>query len=75
MSTVFTEYESHVVPTPSRNDTGRCDPRPRAVAAHLGLEKTLLGVAAALDGKIAATDASEADLLRLLSDGRPGRSL
>lgn len=45
----------------------------QAVAAHLGLEKTLLGVDAALDGKIAATDASEADLLRLLSDGRPAK--
>jgi predicted polyphosphate/ATP-dependent NAD kinase len=39
----------------------------KAVAAHLGVNKTLLGVDAALDGKIAAADASEADLIRLLA--------
>lgn len=38
------------------------------VAAQLGIEKTLLGVDAVLDGKIAAADASEADLLRLLAE-------
>jgi len=43
----------------------------QAVANHLGLDKTLLGVDAVLDGKIAAADASEADLLRLLSVDRP----
>lgn len=43
----------------------------QTVAKHLGLNKTLLGVDAALDGKIAAADASEADLLRLLSVGHP----
>jgi len=37
-----------------------------AIAAHLDLEKTLLGVEAVLDGKIVAADASETDLLRLL---------
>jgi len=42
-----------------------------AVAVHLGLEKTLLGVDAVLDGKIAAADASEADLLQLLAGNRP----
>jgi predicted polyphosphate/ATP-dependent NAD kinase len=41
-----------------------------AVVTHLGLDKTLLGVDAALDGKIVAADASEADLLRLLSGNR-----
>ena len=41
-----------------------------AVASHLGLKKTLLGVDAALNGEIEAEDASEADLLRLLSRNR-----
>jgi len=49
-------------PHPSLDDTG---------PAHLGQEKTQLGVDAALDGKIAAADASEADLQRLLSESRP----
>jgi predicted polyphosphate/ATP-dependent NAD kinase len=43
----------------------------QAVVTHLGLDKTLLGVDAVLDGRIAAVDASEADLLRLLSMDRP----
>lgn len=43
-----------------------------AVAHHMGLEKTLLGVDAFLDGKIAAKDASEADLLALLPPGKSG---
>ncbi|MFH1907002.1 MAG: ATP-NAD kinase family protein [Chloroflexota bacterium] len=42
-----------------------------AIAKHLGLEKTLLGVDAVLDGKIVAADANEADLLRLLEDDQP----
>jgi len=42
-----------------------------AVAAHLGLDKTLLGVDAVLDGKIVAADASESDLLQLLSTSHP----
>jgi predicted polyphosphate/ATP-dependent NAD kinase len=42
-----------------------------AIAKHLGLEKTLLGVDAVLDGKIVAADTNEADLLRLLEDDQP----
>lgn len=38
-----------------------------AVTAHLGMDKTLLGVDAIMGGEIIAKDASEADLLRLLS--------
>jgi predicted polyphosphate/ATP-dependent NAD kinase len=43
----------------------------QAVASHLGIAKTLLGVDAVLDGKIVLTDASEKDLLSLLSAGHP----
>jgi predicted polyphosphate/ATP-dependent NAD kinase len=43
----------------------------QALAHHLGLDKTLLGVDAALDGKIILPDASENDLLGLLSEYRP----
>ncbi|MBE3037252.1 MAG: ATP-NAD kinase family protein [Chloroflexi bacterium] len=42
----------------------------QAVATHIGFDKTLLGVDAVLDGKIVSADASEADLLRLLSVNR-----
>jgi predicted polyphosphate/ATP-dependent NAD kinase len=42
-----------------------------AVATHLGLNKTLLGVDAVLDGKIVAADATESDLLRLLAEVHP----
>jgi predicted polyphosphate/ATP-dependent NAD kinase len=42
-----------------------------AVASHLGLNKTLLGVDAVLAGKIVAADATERDLLRLLAEGHP----
>jgi len=38
----------------------------RSVAKHLGIRKTLLGVDAALDGKLLAEDASEKDLLEIL---------
>ena len=40
----------------------------QAVAAALGLEKSLLGVDAEMDGKMVAIDASEATLLSLLSE-------
>jgi predicted polyphosphate/ATP-dependent NAD kinase len=40
------------------------------VARHLGLDKTLLGVDAVLDGKIVLLDAGERDLLGLLSENR-----
>lgn len=42
----------------------------RAVLAELGLEKTLLGVDAVLDGQIVARDAGEATLLEVIR-GRP----
>jgi predicted polyphosphate/ATP-dependent NAD kinase len=42
-----------------------------AVATHLGLNKTLLGVDVISDGKILVSDASESDLLQLLSQGPP----
>lgn len=41
----------------------------QVIAKRLGLQKTLLGVDAFLDGKNIAADASEADLLHLFSDG------
>lgn len=44
------------------------------VAAKLGLEKTLLGVDAVLDGELAARDASEGTLLGLL-EGRKGAAV
>ena len=44
------------------------------VAVKLGLEKTLLGVDAVLDGKLVARDASEETLLRLL-EGRRGAAV
>ena len=37
----------------------------RAIADALGIRKTLLGVDAALDGRLVAADANESDLLRL----------
>ena len=40
----------------------------RAIADALGIRKTLLGVDAALDGRLAAADANESDLLRLTRD-------
>jgi predicted polyphosphate/ATP-dependent NAD kinase len=40
----------------------------QAVAAHLGIQKTLLGVDAVVDGKIMAADAGESDLLSLLAE-------
>jgi predicted polyphosphate/ATP-dependent NAD kinase len=42
-----------------------------SVAAHFGMKKTLLGVDAVLDGSIIAADASEVDLLKLLSEDHP----
>jgi predicted polyphosphate/ATP-dependent NAD kinase len=41
----------------------------QAVAGGLGIQKTLLGVDALMDGKIVAADCSEADLLQILSGG------
>jgi len=41
----------------------------QAVAVALGIEKTLLGVDAVMDGKVVAADCSEADLLNYLSGG------
>jgi predicted polyphosphate/ATP-dependent NAD kinase len=41
------------------------------IAAKLGLSKTLLGVDVVLDGELAASDASEETILRLL-EGRRG---
>ncbi len=40
----------------------------RAIADALGIRKTLLGVDAALDGRLIAADANESDLLRLTRD-------
>ena len=40
----------------------------RAVADALGMDKTLLGVDVALNGRLAAADANEAELLRLTQD-------
>jgi predicted polyphosphate/ATP-dependent NAD kinase len=42
----------------------------RAILAELGLEKTLLGVDAVLDGRLVARDAGEAELLEAIR-GRP----
>ena len=44
----------------------------RAVAEALGLPKTLLGVDLVRDGALLAADASEACILRALTDSRPG---
>lgn len=40
----------------------------RAIADALGMDKTLLGVDVALNGRLAAADANEAELLRLTQD-------
>ena len=42
----------------------------RAIADVMGIRKTLLGVDAALDGRLAAADANESDLLRLTQGKR-----
>jgi predicted polyphosphate/ATP-dependent NAD kinase len=42
----------------------------RAIAAELGLDKTLLGVDVVLDGELLAADVNEAQLLDLLETGR-----
>ncbi len=44
----------------------------RAIADVLGIRKTLLGVDAALDGRLVAADANEIDLLRL-TRGKPAK--
>lgn len=44
-----------------------------AVAKHLGVEKTILGVDAYLNRSIVLRDASEKDLLGLLGTGRPAK--
>ena len=44
----------------------------RAIADVLGIRKTLLGVDAALDGRLIAADANEGDLLRL-TRGKPAK--
>jgi predicted polyphosphate/ATP-dependent NAD kinase len=45
----------------------------RAIAERLGLPKTLIGVDVVAGGEVIAVDANEADLMGLLSDGRPAR--
>ena len=44
-----------------------------AVAEHLGVEATLLGFDAVLDGRLVGADLAEADLLALLEGGREAR--
>jgi predicted polyphosphate/ATP-dependent NAD kinase len=45
----------------------------RAITDHLGVEKTLLGFDAILDGKLVATDLNEQDMLALLAEGKRAR--
>jgi predicted polyphosphate/ATP-dependent NAD kinase len=45
----------------------------RAIADQLGVEKTLLGFDAVLDGKLVATDLNEQDMLTLLSETKRAR--
>ena len=45
----------------------------KGIADVLGVSKTLLGVDAVLDGKIAASDAAESELIALLDGGRPAK--
>ena len=47
----------------------------RAIADVMGIRKTLLGVDAALDGRLVAADANEGDLLRLTQGKRAKRHL